>query len=439
VAAEGLQSRHGVFLKRRHFMGASAALGVAALLPQASSAQANKARRPRVVVVGGGWGGLSAARYLHEFAPELDVTLLDRHPAFWSCPLSNKWLVGLLDGRLLTHEYTAAARAWGYRFVQAEVDAIDRDKRQVVTPAGRFDYDWLVLAEGIRHDYRTWFGDDHEAAALTQKQFPAAWTAGDEFRILHAKLNAFRGGDLLMTIPPAPFRCPPAPYERAALLAGWFAARKIPGRIVILDANPPFQEFQRLFHEFGERVAYRAQTRVVGVDPRARIAKTEFEDFGFDDAILMPPQQAGDLAWQAGLIGRNGGGKPSGWADADPLSFVSRADERIFVAGDTLGHVSDLFGHYPKSAHMAVRQGRLVARQIAARAHDKPVAAEFPDSLCHIATRYAPPEAIRLATSYRLRGDGVLMQQAKTGRDPQPQGEDLAWLRSMLDEVFGSQ
>lgn len=424
-----------MFLKRRALLTAAVALGATALLPRAGKAS----RKARVVIVGGGWGGLSAARYLHEIAPEIEVTLLERNPHFWSAPLSNKWLVGQIDGALLAHDYAAAAQRWNYRFVQTEVTAIDRDARRVLSTAGAFDYDWLVLAEGIRHDYSAWFGDDRETADLARSRYPSAYTAGNEFRTLRDKLARFTGGDLLMTIPPAPFRCPPAPYERAALLAGWFAARKIPGRIVILDPNPPFQEFQRLFREFGERVAYHAQTPVVGVDPRARVAKTEFEDFGFDDAILMPPQQAGDLAWQAGLIGRNGEGKPSGWADADPLSFVARADERIFVAGDTLGHVSDLFGHYPKSAHMAVRQGRLVARQIAARAHDTPVAAEFPDSLCHIATRYAPPEAIRLAASYRLRGDGVLMQQTKTERDPQPQGEDVAWLRSMLNEVLGSQ
>lgn len=422
-------------LKRRGFLAAAAALGGASLLPRGATA----AHGGRVVIVGGGWAGLSVARHLRELAPDLDLTLLESNARFWSCPLSNKWLVGQMDNALLSHDYSAAAHRWGYRFVQAQATAIDRDTRRVISPTGRFDYDWLVLATGIRHDYAAWFGDDRESAMLAQQQFPAAWTAGDEFRILREKLHAFRGGDLLLTIPPAPFRCPPAPYERAALLAGWFAARRLPGRIVILDANPPFQEFQRLFREFGERVAYHAQTRVVGVDPRARVAKTEFEDFGFDDAILMPPQQAGDLAWHAGLIGRDAQRKPSGWVDADPLTFVTRADERIFVAGDTLGHVSDLFGHYPKSAHMAVRQGRLVARQIAARAHDTTVAPEFPDSLCHIATRYAPPEAIRLAANYRLRGDGVLMQQAKTERDPQPQGEDVAWLRRMLDEVLGPQ
>lgn len=256
--------------------------------------------------------------------------------------------------------------------------------------------------------------------------------------MLRAKLDGFRGGDLLMTIPPAPYRCQPAPYERATLLAGWFEARKIPGRIVILDPNPPFAEFQRIYRErFPQRVAYHAQTAVVGIDLQRRLARTEFDDFSFDDAILMPPQQAGDLAWQAGLIGRDGTGKPTGWAAVDPLTFTAREDANIFVVGDSIDRVSNLFGHYPKTGQMAARQGRLVARQIAARARGETAATEFPDSLCLITTSYAAPTAIRIAATYRQRADGELVQQTKTERDAQPRGEDLAWANGLFAELLG--
>lgn len=421
-----------MLLKRRHFLSAASALATAAVLPRAGRAAA----RARVVVVGGGWAGLAAARHLRELAPEIDVTLLEKNPRFWSCPLSNKWLVGQLGDDLLEQDYAAAARYWNYRFVQAAVHAVDRDARRVHSSAGEFAYDWLVLAIGIRHDWTAWFGDDREGALLAEQRFPPAWTSAGQFAALREKLRNFKGGDLLMTVPPAPFRCPPAPYERAALLAGWFAERRVPARILIFDANPPSREFQRLFGEFGDRVVYRTQLPLVAVDPHARRARTEFEEYGFDDAILLPPQQAADLAWQAGLIGSDSAGRPTGWVAADPLSFASHGDERTFVVGDALGHVSDLFGHYPKSAHMAVRQGRIAAHQIAARARGTAVTSELPDSLCHITTRYAPPEAIRLATTYRLRGDGMLMQQARTERNPQPQGEDIAWLRGLLAEVL---
>lgn len=426
---------------RRRFLAAATALGAAATWSGTASATSvatsAAASRQRVVIVGGGWGGLAAARYLHDFAPDLDVTLLERNTDFWSCPLSNKWLVGQVDSALLRHSYTAAARAWRYRFVPADVSAIDRERRQVISSAGNFAYDWLVLAVGIRHDYAAWFGDDQETARHTRTHYPAAWTPGAEFAVLREKLAGFRGGDLLLTIPPAPYRCPPAPYERAALLAGWFEARNIPGRIIILDANRPFPEFQRIYRDrFPDRIVYHTQASIRSVDPHRREVRTDMGSFGFDDAILMPPQQAGDLAWQAGLISRDELDTPTGWAGADPISFVSAVDPRICLVGDMIDRVSPLFGHYPKSGQMAARQGRSAARSIAALAQGKAPPPELPDSLCHIATQFDPPEAIRIATRYRLRGDGVLMQQLDTQRDPQPRGEDLAWAHSMFAEFL---
>jgi NADH dehydrogenase FAD-containing subunit len=414
-----------MLLKRRRFLLAGAALGAAPLLRAAPSAR-------RVVIVGGGWGGLGAARHLRTHAPELDVVLIERNPQFRSLPLSNKWLVGQLDNAVLTHDYQAAARAWGYRFVQAEASAIDRERRLVQTSAGGFDYDWLVLALGIRHDYAAWFGADKETAAYARTHFPSAYTAGPELAALRDKLAAFKGGTLLMTVPPLPYRCPPAPYERAVLIADWLAARHIPGKLLVLDPNTPTQGFQQIFDErHPQRIDYRSQTRITALDPRQRTVQTEFDDFAFDDAILMPPQQAGDLAWQAGLVGED-----SGWAPADPLTYQSHADARIFVVGDMLDRVSPLFGHYPKSGQMASRQGRIVARRIAAQARGEMPPREFPDSVCHIATRLDPPEALRIEASFRLRGDGVLMQQSRTTRDAQPRGEDLAWAEGMFREFL---
>jgi NADPH-dependent 2,4-dienoyl-CoA reductase/sulfur reductase-like enzyme len=414
-----------MLLKRRRFLLAAAALGSTPLLRAAPTEK-------RVVIVGGGWGGLGAARHLRAHAPELDVVLIERNAQFRSLPLSNKWLLGRIDGAALTHDYQAAARAWGYRFVQAEASAIDRERRRVQTSAGGFDYDWLVLALGIRHDHAAWFGDDRETADYARTHFPSAYTAGPELAVLREKLARFTGGTLLMTVPPLPYRCPPAPYERAVLIADWLEARRIPGKLLVLDPNTPTQGFQQIFDErHPQRIDYRSQTRITALDPRRRTLQTEFDDFAFDDAILMPPQQAGDLAWQAGLVG-----KDSGWAAADPLSFASRADERIFVVGDMLDRVSPLFGHYPKSGQMASRQGRIVARRIAALARGETPPREFPDSICHIATRLDPPEALRIEASFRLRGDGVLMQQSRTTRDAQPRGEDLAWAEGMFREFL---
>lgn len=420
-------------MKRRHFLLAAAAQGLALGLGGGRSAAA--AAPPRVVIVGGGWGGLAAARALRELAPEADVSLIERQAAFWSGPLSNRWLVGQLDERHFRYDYQPAARSAGYRFIHDTVTAIDRERRRVVTGAGAFDYDWLILAAGIRHDYAAWFGDDATLAERTRTLFPAAYTAESEYFQLRERLTRFKGGDWLMTIPPAPFRCMPAPYERAVLLAGWFAARKLPARIVILDPNPPAQDFVRIFREFGPQLVYHSQVGISAVDPIKKTVQTEFEAFGFDEAILMPPQQAAEIAWQAGLIGRDGSGRPSGWAKTDPLSFASVEDERIFIIGDMIDRTSPIFGHYPKTAQMAVSQGRLAAKRIAALLQGRNPPPDLPGSLCHVTTRYAPPEAIRIEMAYRLRGDGAIMQQAKVNRDAQPRGEDLAWLQETLQSL----
>ncbi|MDO9065119.1 MAG: FAD/NAD(P)-binding oxidoreductase, partial [Sulfuricella sp.] len=130
-------------LNRRTFLAASAALCAAPFIGRAAE-MLPRSKGRRVVIVGGGWGGLSAARHLRDLAPDLEVVLLEKNPAFWSCPLSNKWLVNLADTRFLVHDYASAARAYGYTFIQTEVSAIDRDTRRVVTAQGTLDYDWLI-------------------------------------------------------------------------------------------------------------------------------------------------------------------------------------------------------------------------------------------------------------------------------------------------------
>src|SRR6185369_70540 len=166
--------------------------------------------RPRAIVIGGGWGGLAAARHLAE---RCEVLLVERQAAFVSQALGNRWLAGLDDGRRLHQDYRAAADALGYRFVQAEVLAIEREQRQVVTTAGTFPYDWLVVSAGIGEDDAALFDGDAAAARQTRQLFPSAYTAGSELAALQHKLGEFAGGEFLMSIPLAPYRCPPAPYE----------------------------------------------------------------------------------------------------------------------------------------------------------------------------------------------------------------------------------
>ncbi len=429
---------------RRRLLAATALLGGGLLLPplvRASTTLLPPAKGPRAVIVGGGWGGLAAARRLRELAPAMEVVLVERNEAFWSCPLSNRWLADKLDGRLLRHDYAAAARRFGYTWLRAEVTAIDREQREIRTADGRLGYDWLILAVGIREDYAAWFGSEAKPADEARRLFGSAWQAGEQ-QALKERLERFRGGDFVMTVPPMPYRCPPAPFERACMIATLFRERGIKGRVIVLDPNPFMQGFARVFNgPYRDRIVYVPQARLTAVDPFAKTVSTDFETFRFDDAILMPPQQAGRLAAQAGLIGRdvNAPDKPSGWAALDPASQRSLADPRIFVVGDMIDRASQLFGHYPKTGQMAARQGQIAAAQVAAAVQEKEAPKLLPESTCFVLAGAEPMEMLRIETRYRFRGDGLIVQTVQQHYDAQPRDEDLVWARAMFAELLGAQ
>ena len=401
------------------------------LLPLVARTRAGATRQ--VVIVGGGWGGLSAARHLRTLAPELEVVLVDRQPGFVSFALSNRWLVDAAAPPPEAHDYRALAARFGYRFVQAAVDTIDRERRLVVAGRERLNYDWLILAPGIREDWAAWQVDD----PATVKPHGGALVHAADLPRLKQRLADFKGGDLLLSIPPAPYRCPPAPYERAMYLAWWLHTRKIPGKLIIVDPNRLMPAFRNLLLErFKAQVSYLDHARIRSVDPGRKMVSTAIDDIRFDEALLCPPQQAGDLIWQAGLIRRKADGQPDGWAAQAALDGRSTLDPRVFIIGDAAGAVSPQFGHFPKTGQIAQRMGLAVARQIAGEAQEQPVAPLLPASICHVATSVDPAESVRIETSYRDRGDGFLVQTVRQVRNPNPAGEDATWAEAMYRDFL---
>jgi NADPH-dependent 2,4-dienoyl-CoA reductase/sulfur reductase-like enzyme len=422
-------------MKRRGFLGLLGASAGAwcATTPDATSP------RQRVVIIGGAWAGLSAARELRRLAPTLDVLVMDRTAQMRALPLSTPWLVDRTPQRLPPIDRAELAQRLGYRFVAADVTSIERAQRQVQTAQGIFPYDWLLLASGIDYDYRAWFGDDTAAARKTQAAFPAGFMA-DEMDTLKSGLVDYKGGDLVMNVPAPPYRCPPAPYERAMLLGWWLKTHGIKGRLVVLDATGGMPRFTRLFAErYPDQIEHRPYSVIRSIDPHARRLVTDDDELHFAHAMLVPPMGASALAEQAGLLGRDARGQPTRWAAADPLRLQALADDRIYLAGDLLDTVSPLFGHYPKTAHMAVRQGQLAAQQIAARSGQ--VAAlpvTLPQSICHVWLDAEPLEQLRMEAQYRLRGDGVIAQAMTQHDNPQPRDEDLQWAQGLYADALGA-
>lgn len=406
----------------------------AGLLPLVGT---SRAAGGRVVVVGGGWGGLSAARHLRALAPDLDVVLVDRQPAFVSFALSNRWLVDAAAKAPERHDYAALARRWGYRFVQAEVQAIDRAARLVVAGNERLAYDWLVIAPGIRENWAAWQVEDPATVADLRQRHAGAMFQSSELPGLKQRLAAFKGGDLLMTIPPAPYRCPPAPYERALLVAWWLKKEKIPGKLLIVDPNPMMPAFRDiLLDSYEAQITYFDHAKVRRIDPARQTVSTDIDDIHFDQALLCPPQQAADLLWRAELIRPEAGGRLSGWAGQGAVDFRSPADRRVFIIGDACGLVSPSFGSYPKTGHVANRMGLAVARQIATEATGKSHPALLPESICHVQSSVEPNESVHIDARYRDRGDGFLLQTVKQTRNPNPAGEDVAWAETMYRDFL---
>src|SRR5574343_1376278 len=413
-------------LNRRQFLAAGAALGATAsiaaptgplpfLINMQSDPLLPKSNGKRVVICGGGWGGITAAKHLRLLDPTLEVVVLERNPVFFSCPMSNKWLVDVVDVQFLTFSYLDVAQKYGYKFIQTEVTAFEREKKRVITAQGWVDYDYLILGAGIRYNYEAWFGNDRKAADYTKAMFPAAYIPSAEHFKLKQSIQNLKGGDLVMTLPPPPHRCPPSPYERACLIAGLFKQRKIKGKVIILDPKPSpapitggFQEaFENLYKD---QIVYVPKAVIKEVDPFNKQIKTSAGDFKFDHSILMAPHQAGDMAWKAGVIGKNAEGKNTGWADVDPFFLNVKNDPDVSVIGDAVGAVSPQFNFYPKAGHVANYQGRIVARYIADRVAGKTPRAALPDNLCFMMVNTEPREDIAVRFKYWINEKGIIIQ-----------------------------
>lgn len=442
-------------LNRRIFLAAppALALGAAALptaglaFPAAIHSQTQLLPRtgkgPRIVICGGGWGGMTAARYLRELIPQADVVLLERNPSFWSGPMSNKWLIDIVNTDFVNRDMLGPANKYGYTLVNTEVTGFDRDKKIVRTAQGNVDYDYLILAGGIRNAYDAWFGNDRKASEYTRTHFPNAYIPNGEMFALKRKLHEFKGGVMVMTLPPPPHRCPPSPYERACLMAWHMKKNKIPGKILILDPNPkigPIGEgYRAAFEElYPDIITHVPNAGVKEVDPFNKRIKTAAGDFDFDDAVLMPPHQASDMVWHAGLIGKGADGKPTGWADMHPRLFTANSDDSVYFVGDLMGFVSSQFGHYPKSAHVANAIGKIVARNIAERVSGKEVVAVLPDNLCYMMVNGDPQEEISVKFEYELDASGRVLQNQidMDVRTNDLVKDDFAWINGRFNDFL---
>jgi NADPH-dependent 2,4-dienoyl-CoA reductase/sulfur reductase-like enzyme len=351
--------------RRQLVLGAAALAGCAADTGAmlTSTAGGRVPARTRVLVVGGGYGGATAAKYVRLFSDQkIDVVLVEPGDAFVSCPISNLVLGGYRTMADITTRYDGLAKNHGVRVIKDMVSSIDPAKKTAVLASGpTIAYDKLILAPGIDLMFD---GVQGLRAAQAEGRILQAWKAGPETLALRRQLEAMPdGGVYAITIPEAPYRCPPGPYERACQVASYFKAAKPKSKVLILDANPDVTSKGPLFkkvwaEQYAGMIEYRGQHKASAVDARTNTVKFEVHDDVKADVLnVLPPMRAGSIAVQTGLANAN-----ARWCGVNYLTFESTAAKDIHVLGDSI----QIAPAMPKSAHMANGHAKVAAAAVVA-------------------------------------------------------------------------
>jgi sulfide dehydrogenase [flavocytochrome c] flavoprotein subunit len=418
---------------RRKFSYLAGAVGLAALCARAARSRANA----RVVVIGGGIGGATVAKYLATSAAKLDVTLVEPKQRYTTCFFSNLYLAGLRSLESLTHDYETLARQYGIKVIHDTAAAIDPVAKIVTLEGGaKLAYDRAVVAPGIAFKFDAIEGYDEAAT----QALPHAWNAGPQSKLLRQQLESMDdGGVFVIVAPPDPFRCPPGPYERACLVAYYFKQFKPRAKILILDAKDSFFE-QDLFQDAWTRhypgmiewLPGQFTGGVKSVDVKTRAIKTTGGDaFTANVANIIPPQMAGELAQRAGLADK------LGWCPIDPVTFESKLQPGIHVVGDAISG-----GEMPKSAFGTNSQAKVCAFAIASAL----TGSEQPEShlfnTCF--TLLAPNDAVSDAISFKpvaglIKVSDISISQVGESDEMRRQKarEAEGWYAAFTHDVFG--
>ena len=392
--------------------------------------------KARVVVIGGGIGGATVAKYLAMMGGTIEVTLVEPKPRYTTCFFSNLYLAGIRTLESLTHGYEALAQRYGVNVIHDFASAIDPVAKTVALKNGAtLPYDRLVLASGIEFKFDVIDGYDEAAMQI----MPAAWAGGLQTELLRRQLVSMEdGGVFLMVSPPNPFRCPPGPYERASMVAYYFKQFKPRSKILILDFKDSFFEqdlFQdawaRLYPGMIEWLPGQFIGGVKSVDVKSRSIETEGGTFTGKVVNFIPPQTASALAKQAGVMDQ------SGWCPIEPTTFESKLQPEIYVVGDAASA-----GDMPKSAFVANSQAKTCAFAIAAALIGAERFAPHLFNTCY--TFLAADDAVSDAIAFEPEGgtikiSEILISQVGESVETRRQVVQQAngWYDAFTHDVFG--
>jgi NADPH-dependent 2,4-dienoyl-CoA reductase/sulfur reductase-like enzyme len=391
----------------------------------------------RVVIIGGGFGGATAAKYLKRFNPALRITLIEPNAEFVMCPLSNRVINGGMTMRDLTRPYDRFVTKYDIRWVRALADEIDPVAREVRVGKEKYAYDRLIVSPGVDYNY-----DDIPGMGTAQAQalVPHAWKAGPQTQRLRELLMALPvGGVVAMHIPKVPYRCPPGPYERASLIAYMLQVRNPKAKLLVFDSNPEIQAKKGLFEaawkeKYAGLLEYVPNAEIDSVDPKTHTLDLKVQGKQKSDVLnLIPPQRAGAIARRSGLA--NVGGR---WCGVDFLSYESTVHKGIYVLGDSVAGAPGM----PKSGHMANQEAKVCAGAIAAQSLGQPI----PDMPIIANTCYSfvsQSEVIHVASVYRYDAAKKTMVVApgSGGLSPAPTMVEglyaMSWAGNIMNDTLG--
>jgi NADPH-dependent 2,4-dienoyl-CoA reductase/sulfur reductase-like enzyme len=390
-----------------------------------------------LVVVGGGFAGATLARSVKRLSPEITVVLIEARERYVSCPMSNLVIAGRRSLAAQTFDYRGLEAA-GVEVVRGMAVDVDATKQCVRLQGGvTIDYDRLVLAPGVMLNFDQLSGMSEQGA----EKMPHAWQAGAQTTLLRRQIEAMPDdGLVVISVPAAPYRCPPGPYERASLITSYLKQNKPKAQILILDSNERFSK-QALFQQgwkrlYGDRIRWQSASndgRVIRVEPDAMRLHTDFATHTPDVANIIPPQQAGLIAHRAGVA------DASGWCPVNSLSFESRLQPNIHVIGDAA-----IAAPMPKSAFAANAQAKVCAIALVRLFRGMQPQSTVLANTCY--SYLEPNSAISISGAYRTQDGQFASIAAAAGASPLIPPEGLQaqealhaadWFRAITQETFG--
>lgn len=431
-------------MKRRNFLQyslltSSLLLGKVSLAKDSFPLQKSK----KIVICGAGYGGLSLAKYLKQLNPSLDVILIEKKNLFISCPLSNAFLGEIKEFTYesLCFDYNSAVFKYKYKFINETIIDIKRDKKMVITSKSKIPYDYLIMALGIDYNYKKLFKKDKVKAKEALYKAPPGLKPGSEHLKLKKMIEEFKGGNFILTLPSAQFKCPSAPYERACMIAHYFKTNKIKAKVIIIDprAKPASKakDFLSVYETmYKDYIEYKNFTNFKDVDFKKKILYVEVFDkksldykinkISFEEISIIPANIANKLYKKAKIKTY-----AQGFVKLRRPTFRSVSDEDVYVIGDAQGEYP-----YPKSAQMANSQALLVARELINRIKNKSFDYKnnMPGNVCY--SIVSENKAISISHFYNYK-EKISVETISSEANSDTFLATKLWYKSLTNDIFG--